>query len=183
MKIINNDLILNTCCFTGHRPQNFNFKFDEENNNYLQIKDLLQKIIIKLLEDYYVTHFISGMALGIDQLAAEIILELKKYYSQITLECAIPCETQAIKWTEAQRNRYFSIIEHCDKETLLQYKYTNDCMQNRNEYMVKSSNYLVAVWDGKLSGTSKTVSYAKSSKKSIIIINPITLEVITNLKA
>jgi uncharacterized phage-like protein YoqJ len=177
-----NDLILNTCCFTGHRPQNFNFKFNEESNNYLKIKDLLQKIITKLIEDYHVTHFISGMALGIDQLAAEIILELKKFYSQISLECAIPCETQAINWTENQRNKYFSIVEHCDKETLLQYKYTNDCMQKRNEYMVKNSNYLVAVWDGRLSGTSKTISYAKFSKKSTIIINPITLGIISNFK-
>ena len=32
----------------------------------------------------------SGMAQGVDMYAAEIVLELKKQYPQITLECAIP---------------------------------------------------------------------------------------------
>lgn len=42
-----------------------------------------------------VTHFIAGMALGIDQICAGIVLELKQEYSTITLECAIPYEEQA----------------------------------------------------------------------------------------
>ena len=34
----------------------------------------------------------SGMAQGVDMYAAEIVLELKEKYPQITLECAIPYE-------------------------------------------------------------------------------------------
>ena len=49
----------------------------------------------------------SGMAQGVDMYAAEIVLELKKQDPQITLECAIPYERQAVRWPEALRNRYF----------------------------------------------------------------------------
>ena len=57
---------------------------------------------------------------GVDMYAAEIVLELKKQDPQITLECAIPYERQAVRWPEALRNRYFSIAERCDQETMLQ---------------------------------------------------------------
>lgn len=168
-----------TCCFTGHRPQNLPFWYNENSINYLKMKNILKKSIVQLIKTYDVNHFISGMALGVDQYAAETILELKKQYRQITLECAIPCETQAIKWTESQRNRYFSIIEHCDKETLIQKHYTFDCMEKRNEYMVNSSSFVIAVCSGKPSGTYKTITLAKNLGKYIIVIDPFTLEVST----
>ena len=44
---------------------------------------------------------------SVDMYAAEIVLALKEKYPQITLECAIPYERQAMRWPEALRNRYF----------------------------------------------------------------------------
>ena len=44
---------------------------------------------------------------SVDMYAAEIVLALKEKYPQITLECAIPYERQAVRWPEALRNRYF----------------------------------------------------------------------------
>ena len=41
--------------------------------------------------------------------AAEIVLDLKSKYPHITLESAIPCETQAIKWSVASRERYYNL--------------------------------------------------------------------------
>ena len=94
-------------CFTGHRPQSIPYLWDESSSQSLKLKDELKKSILYLIEDKGVTHFISGMALGVDMIAAEIVLDLKKKYPNITLECAIPCETQANKWTEKYRDRYF----------------------------------------------------------------------------
>lgn len=39
----------------------------------------------------------------VDTDVANIVLKLKYSYPMITLECAIPCETQAVKWNERQR--------------------------------------------------------------------------------
>ena len=76
-----------------------------------------------------VTHFISGMAIGVDMYAAEIVLELKGTYPNISLEAAIPCENQSAKWAEQLRNRYNDILEKCDylvDGTFIQEQYDPD---------------------------------------------------------
>jgi uncharacterized phage-like protein YoqJ len=77
-----------TACFTGHRPQNLSCGFDEYHPACLKIKRQLLRMIIGLIEKKHVTHFISGMAIGTDMWAAEIVLELKEEYPNITsLRC------------------------------------------------------------------------------------------------
>lgn len=164
-----------TCCFTGHRPQSLPFGFNENDARCAALKKALREQIIHLIEKENVTHFISGMAIGIDMYAAEIVLDLKKSYPGITLESAIPCENQAEKWTEEQRDRYFDIAAKCDKETLIQHHYTADCMHKRNHYMVDQADFIIAVWDGRPSGTGKTVQYAQRQGKPVTIINPKTM--------
>ena len=166
-----------TCAFTGHRPQNLPFGFNETDERCVSLKQSLRIEIIKLIEGSNVTHFITGMALGVDMYAAEIILGLKASYPGITLESAIPCENQAEKWSEEQRDRYFDIASKCDKETLLQNRYTPDCMERRNRYMVDHADYIIAVWDGNPSGTGNTVKYTRRQGKPVISIDPRTLAV------
>ena len=137
------------CAFTGHRPQSLPFGFNESDERCIALKQTLRAEIIRLIEQKGVTHFISGMALGVDMYAAEIVLGLKSSYEGITLESAIPCESQAEKWTEKQRDRYFEIASKCDKETLIQHHYTSDCMHKRNRYMVDQADFIIAVWDGR----------------------------------
>ena len=79
------------------------------------------------------------------------------------------------KWTEEQRDRYFDIASKCDKETLIQHHYTADCMHKRNRYMVDQADFIIAVWDGRPSGTGKTVQYAQRQGKPVTIINPKTM--------
>ena len=109
--------------------------------------------------------------------AANIVLKLKYSYPMITLECAIPCETQAVKWNERDRDIYYNLLSKCDKETLLQQKYTSDCMQKGNQYMVANSDYVIAVWNGKPSGTGNTVKHAMKNNKVVLLVNPQTLEI------
>ena len=168
---------MKTCAFTGHRPQHLPFGMNENDERCIKLKEELKEQIINLIEAENVTHFITGMALGVDLYAAEIVLDLKARYPSITLESAIPCETQAAKWNAAMRERYYGIAAQCDKETLLQTHYTPDCMDRRNRYMVDHADYIIAVWDGKPSGTGKTVMYAQSKGKVIIKVNPATLMV------
>ena len=163
------------CAFTGHRPQSLPFGFNESDERCIALKQTLRAEIIRLIEQEGVTHFISGMALGVDMYAAEIVLGLKSSYEGITRESAIPCESQAEKWTEKQRDRYFEIASKCDKETLIQHHYTSDCMHKRNRYMVDQADFIIAVWDGRPSGTGKTVQYAQRQGKLVIIINPRTM--------
>lgn len=69
-----------TCCFTGHRPQRLPFNFDEQHPVCVRLKELLRQELVRLITEEKVTGFITGMALGIDQICAELVLELKEIY-------------------------------------------------------------------------------------------------------
>lgn len=66
-----------TCAFTGHRPQSLPFGFDESDKRCTSLKSVMRDQIVALIENEGVTHFITGMALGVDMYAAEIVLDLK----------------------------------------------------------------------------------------------------------
>ncbi len=159
-----------TCCFTGHRPQNLPCGFNEKHKFCVDIKKQLKTMIISMIKNEGVSHFISGGALGVDMWAMEIVLALKNKYD-ITLEAAIPCEGQSKKWNEELQKRYNYLIDRCDKITLVQKEYTSDCMMKRNKYMVDNSTYIIAVWNGKCSGTSKTIRYAKDKCRQVFCID------------
>ncbi len=72
-------------------------------------------------------------------------------------EC-YPMWNSGSELTVQQRERYFDIASKCNKETLIQNHYTADCMQKRNRYMVDQAEYIIAVWDGRPSGTGNTES-------------------------
>lgn len=144
---------------------------------YRELTPTLEYIRQEKKQEKEVTHFITGMALGIDVYAAEIVLDLKTKYPYITLESAIPCETQAVKWSVAARERYYNIAAKCDKETMLQREYTPGCMEKRNQYMVDHADYILAVWNGRPSGTGNTVRYAQKKGKFVIVIDPVSLDV------
>ena len=108
-----------TCCFTGHRPQRLPFQFDEQHPDCVWLKERLRQEMVRLITEEEVTCFITGLALGIDMICAELVLELKETHPQVTLECAIPYEEQAARWTVPHRERYYDIIVRSDYENQL----------------------------------------------------------------
>lgn len=160
---------MKTCAFTGHRPKELGY--GEHDPRCDDLKARLRAEILRLIDEG-VTHFLTGMAQGVDLYAAELVLDLKQDHPELTLECAIPCETQAVGWPESIRDRYFSIAERCDKETMLQRCYTPDCMAKRNQYMVDHADVILAVWNGRPSGTGQTVWYARAKGKPVRILTP-----------
>ncbi len=115
--------------------------------------------------------YLSGMALGVDTWGAELVLKLKPQYPQMQLIAVLPCETQAIRWSAAQRERYYNILAACDKEVFVSRQYTSDCMLKRNRYLVNHAAYLLAAYDGgDKGGTAYTVNYAKQKGREVMII-------------
>lgn len=68
------------------------------------------------------------------------------------------------------RDVYYDLLSKSDKETLLQQKYTSNCVQKRNQYMVANSDYVIAVWNGKPSGTDNTVKHAMKNNKIVLLV-------------
>lgn len=80
----------NTCCFAGQNPNKLPIHNCSEISADTELKTILFLEIKHLIEKENVTHFISDMELGTDQICAEFVLTLKQFYPHITLECAIP---------------------------------------------------------------------------------------------
>ena len=51
---------MKTCAFTGHRPKGLGYP--ESDGRCAALKEKLRSLIVKLMEEAGVTHFISGMA-------------------------------------------------------------------------------------------------------------------------
>lgn len=118
----------------------------------LQIKNSFKSIIKTFVESSKVIYFISSMDNEIEIIFAEAVVEVKKTYSQIYLECVIPFENHNISWKERLRDRYYSVMNKCDKETLLQHRYTDDCYKNKNKYLIsKSSNIILCKLNSNIS--------------------------------
>ena len=159
-------------CFTGHRPKSLPWSYDETKESCVLFKSVMASIIEKAIVNGY-THFITGMALGIDMICAEIVLELKKKYKNVILECAIPCIGQEKKWSASQQERYKKIIHKADLVNFIsKAEYTKNCMNERNNYMVENSDVVIAVWIGMPSGTGNTVRMAKVLGKKVRVVNP-----------
>ena len=162
-----------TCCCTGHRPKGFPYPYgiDEQKHKEYLLR-LKQKILIAV-NDYGITHFISGMALGVDMDFAEIVLNLRdEERYPVTLECAIPCPDQALKWNAKDKLRYESILIRADEINLISNRYTPDCMLKRNRYMIDNSEIVIAAFNGiEKGGTWYTINYAKKENKTILLVD------------
>ena len=163
--------MLKTCCCTGHRPKGFPFKYGIDIQKHSAYMQALKEKIELAINDYGITHFISGMAIGVDLDFAETVLKLRNKYP-ITLECAIPCPNQTLKWNDTDKLRYKCIINSADKISIIEKRYTPECMLKRNRYMVDKSELLIAVFNGiEQGGTWHTINYARKTGTAIEFIN------------
>ncbi len=83
---------------------------------------------------------ISPMNRGFETMAAEIALKIG---GNIRLECAIPFEEQAKHWSEPERDRYFGIIENCERETMLSTEKGEKSEKLCYSYIVNAANLIL----------------------------------------
>ena len=141
-----------TCCFTGHR---------------LLPREKLPGILMRLsaqvdaLIAQGVTRFISGGALGFDQLAALVVLNKREDENKpIELIIAQPCRDQSKAWSDKEKQVYENILSQADEVVCLSEHYFNGCMQIRNRYMVDHADHVIACMERLQGGTAQTVRYA-----------------------
>ena len=144
--------------FTGHRHIDYLHK---------QINQMIDYALQLGTKEFY-----CGMALGADQIAAELLIRRKLKWTAV-----IPCTDQDEKWTRKQRSHYHKLLESAPKQITLYPEYKPGCMQARNLWMVKRSDLCLAVWDGRNEGgTAMTVNAAIAHNLPIIQLNPTTKE-------
>ncbi len=149
--------------FTGHRPQKLG-GFAPVN----PIKSYVISELDKLLDEIKPDKCISGMALGLDQWAADMCV-----LKNIPFIAAIPFIGQESVWPEHSKGVYKYLLDKAEETVIVsEGGYAPWKMQERNEWMTDRADIIIACWDGSPSGTKNCVDYANKKNKDIRIINP-----------
>lgn len=150
-----------SAAFTGHRFYDFSQR------------EFIQERLTSAISEAYdhgIRNFISGFALGIDLMAAQLVQSLKCNLPGISLTAAIPFEGQAERYNIYDKRVYRRLLELADKVIVLSDCYYPRCFLDRDEFMVENASYLIAYYDGReKGGTYYTVKKARA--RGIPIIN------------
>lgn len=118
-----------------------------------------------------ITRFYCGMALGVDLMAAEVVLSLKAKFPDIRLIAVVPFLGQSDRWAFSEQDRYHRILAKADKVVVLSENYFRGCLLRRNDYMLSHSCGVIAYYDGKpQGGTSYTVRKAERMNMDVVNI-------------
>jgi len=160
------------CAFTGYRPSKMPWGFDERDARCMEFKFRLREALEYLVGKGYVD-FLSGGALGFDQMAAEMVLSLREKYPWVRLIMVLPFDGQADRWSEEQRRRWLDIIEASDRVVHVSHEYDQGVFFRRNHYLVENAHLLLAAFDGQPGGTAGTVAYARRHGVKVLRLTPV----------
>lgn len=156
---------MNVAHVTGHRPQVLELPFDLNKRQWDWMRKQLE---YALVDELRVDKLLTGMALGVDQLAAEVASR-----NGIPFVAVIPFEGQESRWPRIAQERYRELLDIADEQIVVSPGgYAAWKMLRRNEWMVDHSQQSIAVWNGdRKGGTYNCVQYALD-KRDVWGINP-----------
>lgn len=177
-------LIRHTACFTGHRPEKLG-GYDMHDPTNIRARNEIYRLIVWLYENKEVYRFISGGALGWDQLSFWAVEKARRTYPQIENIVAVPFKDQPNVWkSRSAKKLYSNMIDmaseviYVDEELHFGVKNTKvgkyhiKKMNKRNTYMVHNSEYVIAGYDGSSGGTHNCINEARMRNRIIYRINP-----------
>jgi len=150
-----------TVCFTGHRTI--------KKNDLSDVTDKLDVVISRCINKGY-RRFLSGGAIGFDNLAAHRVVKARDSHPEIELILVLPCRDQTKPWNSlSDINDYRYLKDVANSIIFTQDFYDPGCMMKRNAYMVDHSELCIAYFNGKRGGTMNTIKYAQ--KNGVAVIN------------
>ncbi len=160
-----------TCCFAGHRPDRLPSGWRQDPTALAPLTAALDQSIGQAVKDGS-RLFLTGMALGVDMLAARLVLHRRDRGEPVSLGAVLPCPRQESRWNPEDQRRYRSLLEQADWVTLVSSRYTASCMGQRNLWMVQHSSRMIAVFDGGPGGTANAVDHARRQGISLTVLDP-----------
>lgn len=151
------------CCFTGHRPEKL--KLSEQ-----KLAALLETEIKRAIASGFTT-YITGMAKGVDLIAAEIVLRLRERDDRLKLICALPHPGFGQHWGGEWTERFQRVLAQADLSRTICPGFSRASYQARNEWMVRHSALVIAVFNGESGGTKNTLDFAQRSNVPCVVID------------
>lgn len=151
--------------FTGHRPKKLGGYKPCATHDW--IKATVRATLLKLKP----SEAISGMALGFDQWAAGICVELG-----IPFVAAVPFPGQELDWPWHSQQQYLTLLKKAARVHIVDpvspqaHWEAAQKLHARNHWMVDNSDEVIAAWDGSKGGTQECVKYAQKVGRPIHLI-------------
>lgn len=165
-----------TACFTGHRIAAFEKQFSMDSRGVEEIVFSLLREAITMLYDLGVRTFISGGAIGVDQWAISVLLEMRLKYTDIRIIVAKPFPSQARVWPPLVQEKFNYLCSQVDEViNVSDDPYQPWKMHVRNAWMVDQSGTIIAVKMDEVNsgGTASCLTYAQKKGLNIVHIEPI----------
>lgn len=137
-------------------------------NRRLNDPESIRRQLNALIDERRPDMAISGMAIGADQLFAEICIE-----KGIPVHAYIPFLGQDNRWSTSMKARYNDILSHCEKKVIVCDSASIAAFQTRNVAMVDASTRAIAVYDGKPGGTKNCIRVLDRESKPYVTIENI----------
>ena len=167
-----------TCGFLSHVPTRYRFGWDEEAPLCMELKQvLLQRIQLLRREGCSSFYVVPDSGAGL--WAGEMLNLLRHEDPSLLLQCLLPHEEIAAKWSPELRDRYFALLEQCTHLTAVSRPDDPDSIQKALNRMIDCSDFVIAVYDPascRGDAVDHAMDYLRETKKPHLLIHPDTLE-------
>jgi hypothetical protein len=124
-----------------------------------------------------ITMGLTSLAIGADQLYAEILLKFDVPYTAV-----IPCAAYEMTFGPEELKEYDRLLRRATNNCILSYLHpSEEAFYAAGKYIVENSEGLIAIWDGNpakgLGGTGDVVKFAKELHVPVLHANPIKRQV------
>lgn len=163
---------MKVCCFPGTKPHDIIWRHQNSEEKANNLKNEIMSRLAEFIERKEVTHFICGITIPADFFSAELVLELKKTYPKITLECVLLFADQSAYWTKPEQKKFATIAKKAKTITILEETYAIKCHTLLTNYLVDKGDYFIGLLEGMSGYAIDTVMSAINKNKHVLIINP-----------
>jgi uncharacterized phage-like protein YoqJ len=145
-------------CFTGHRIVKNDF-------NPREVERAVEELLGRGIHV-----FLNGMALGFDTLCFNVLLDMKNRYPEIKIVSCVPCPDQSKKFPFKSKREYLRLLKKADEVILVCPEYTDECMKERDRFMVDNSSVCISYLYKSTGGAYYTTKYAVEKEIEIIYV-------------
>lgn len=150
--------------FTGHREDKLPWGADESDERAAVFKKKLEREIVKAYKQG-ARYFLSGMADGVDLIAAETVLRLSAVCPGMELVAVFPFGT-------GDTARKINAAERAIRTVSLHESYFTGCFTERNRFLADHCVRMICGYGGDPStGTGQTIKMALKAGIDVVIIN------------
>lgn len=150
---------------TGHRPGDL-FGYDMGSEGWQWLRQTLAEVLTGFGVP---VEAISGMALGVDQVFAEVAID-----EGVPVVAYVPFRGQDGRWPPESRATYLDLLAQCAREVVVSPVASAAAFLRRNEAMVQVCDVLVAVWNGKTEGgTYHCLQYGLAQGRPVLHVDPV----------